>query len=393
MISIMSEWKKLKIEELCSKVTSGGTPLRKKTEYYTGKIPWIKTGELKGWYIYDTDEMITDDAIENSSAKLYPADTILMAMYGDGRTIGSVGITGVEATSNQACCAMIPNKTKCDPYFLLFALKNYSNELVNLALGGAQRNLNQRTIREFEINVPNIDVQQRIGEQLSNFNQLIENNTRRIAILEEMARLIYREWFVHYRYPGHENDRLMDSGTELGKVPEGWGVVRFEEIFDIAYGKTLPTKNLVDNGKYLVYGAGDVIGRYTEKNVDKKLALITCRGNGSGTVWRTRGEGFVTNNSLILNPKSKVQSFFYNYHLAEHSNISSVITGSAQPQITISNLSTLKTVFGNRGVIEQFNSKIEPIYKQIDNLFVTNKKLKETRDLLLPKLISGRIPI
>jgi type I restriction enzyme, S subunit len=386
------ELEKVKISEL-GRIVTGKTPPTKNPEYFGDKYQFITPSDMhQGKNATSTERFLSEDGAKLLKNNFIPPGSIAVSCI--GWQMGKAIKTTKPSFTNQQLNTIIPND-KVDPDFLYYLLKTKREELFSIASATGVRTpiLNKSAFSEFEVSVPNKETQQKIASILSAFDDLIENNTRRIAILEEMARLIYREWFVHYRYPGHENDRLVDSGTEFGEVPEGWGVVRFEEIFDIAYGKTLPTKNLVDNGKYLVYGAGDVIGRYTKKNVDKKLALITCRGNGSGTVWRTRGEGFVTNNSLILNPKSKVQSFFYNYHLAEHSNISSVITGSAQPQITISNLSTLKTVFGNRGVIEQFNSKIEPIYKQIDNLFETNKKLKSTRDLLLPKLISGKINI
>ncbi len=90
------EWQDVAIEQLCARITSGGTPLRSNRHFYeNGSIPWVKTGELKDWYIEDTEEKITEEAVEKSSAKLFPKDTVLMAMYGDGRTITSLGIAGV----------------------------------------------------------------------------------------------------------------------------------------------------------------------------------------------------------------------------------------------------------------------------------------------------------
>lgn len=390
----MKEWEKLKIEELCSKVTSGGTPLRKKTEYYTGNIPWIKTGELKGWYIYNTDEMITFDAIKNSSAKLYPTDTILMAMYGDGRTIGSVGITGVEAASNQACCAMIPNKTKCDPYFLLFALQNYSAELVNLALGGAQRNLNQKTIRKFEITVPNIKVQNRIGEQLSNYNQLIENNTRRITILEEMARLIYREWFVHYKYPGHENDRLVDSGTELGEVPDGWGVNELGEVIEINKGKNI-TKNTSNTDGSVPVVAGGLEPAYMHDTPNTKHPVITVSASGANAGYVNLYEVDVWASDCSYIDKSASDDVYYFYCLMKERqhDIFHMQHGSAQPHVYPKDLDRLRITYPNEQIVKKFTLKATPIFRQIKVLNKQNRKLKETRDLLLPKLISGKVSV
>jgi len=103
-------WACKTIEEICENVTTGGTPLRSNPRFYKGHINWFKTGELKDCYVEDSEEQITNEAIENSSAKLFPPETVLMAMYGDGRTITSLGILRKQAASNQACCAMIPNR-------------------------------------------------------------------------------------------------------------------------------------------------------------------------------------------------------------------------------------------------------------------------------------------
>src|SRR5699024_1743317 len=98
-------------------------------------------------------------------------------------------------------------------------------------------------LKNVEIELPSLDIQKKIASTLSAFDDLIENNSRRIEILEEMARRIYREWFVHFRYPGHEEDALVDSGTELGEIPEGWEVKKLENFGEIVLGKTPSTKD------------------------------------------------------------------------------------------------------------------------------------------------------
>jgi type I restriction enzyme S subunit len=211
-------WSIRSIESLCLRVTSGGTPLRSNPLFYdNGTVRWVKTKELKDWYIDDTEEKITSFAIERSSAKLFPPDTVLMAMYGDGRTITSLGILKGESATNQACCAMIVNREECEPLFLFYSLKYHREEFLHLATGGAQRNLSTQIIKNFRLAVPPITIQRQIVSILSAYDFLIENNTRRIAILEEMAQALYREWFVEFRFPGYEQVRMVDS--PLGPVP------------------------------------------------------------------------------------------------------------------------------------------------------------------------------
>jgi type I restriction enzyme S subunit len=226
---LMTRWPSVPIEDLCARVTSGGTPSRSKPAYYEGgTIPWIKTGELRGWYVDDIAERITPAAVRESSAKVFPPETVLLAMYGDGKTMGSVGLIRTPAATNQACCAMLADPQKCDPKFLMYSLVYFKPAILKLAISGAQRNLNGKSIKQFAIGAPPVEVQWRIASMLSAYDDLIENNMRRIAILEEMARRIYEEWFVRFRFPGHEGVRMVES--ELGLVPEGWETVRMEDV-------------------------------------------------------------------------------------------------------------------------------------------------------------------
>ncbi len=131
------------------KTSSGGTPSRSRMEYYfNGTIKWVKSKELQGSFIFETEEMITAEAIKNSSAKLFPENTILIAMY--GATVGEYGILAEPATCNQAICALIPNENY--PYTFLFILTKYNKEnLIGLAGGSAQQNISQELIKDFEI--------------------------------------------------------------------------------------------------------------------------------------------------------------------------------------------------------------------------------------------------
>jgi type I restriction enzyme S subunit len=221
------------IKSLCRKITSGGTPSRKSPEFFkNGTVPWVKTGELGDATIEPTgvSEWITQFALQNSSAKLFGANTILMAMYGDGKTIGRLGFVQIPVSSNQACCALICNPTICEPWFLFYALMDRRTDLIRLAHGGAQRNLSCRIIGDYEIPLPQMRHQKSAAKTLRGYDDLIENNTRRIAILEEMARRIFEEWFVHFRAPGCEGLPLIDS--PIGPIPQGWEVKQLDDIVD-----------------------------------------------------------------------------------------------------------------------------------------------------------------
>lgn len=227
----MLTWRELTIEQCCTRVTSGGTPRRNNLDFYRGgTIPWVKTGELKDRVIDPSaiGEWITEEAVRKSSAKVLPVDTVLMAMYGDGQTIGSLGLVRSPVSCNQACCAMIPNPDICDAQFLFYALRYHRAAWIKLAHGGAQRNLSGSIIRERKIAVPILPIQTRIASILGAYDELIEVNRRRIAVLDETARRLFEEWFVHFRYPGHETHKVVK--TTDGPLPEGWRRIKVREL-------------------------------------------------------------------------------------------------------------------------------------------------------------------
>jgi type I restriction enzyme S subunit len=191
------------IASICTRVSSGGTPSRRHAEYYAeeeGGIPWVKSKELVETGIRLTEERITLKGLQNSSAKLHPKNAVLMAMY--GANVGQMGWLEIDATVNQAICAMIVDETKAHWRYVFYALRHFRADLIAKAHGAAQQNISQALIKKFEIPVPPLPTQSRIADILSAYDELIANNQRRIAVLEEMARALYREWFVYYRAPG-----------------------------------------------------------------------------------------------------------------------------------------------------------------------------------------------
>jgi len=250
-------WRLIKIKDLCHQVTSGGTPLRSEKNYYkNGEINWFKTQELRNWYLNDSIEKITKLGLENSSAKLFPKNTILMAMYGDGKTITSLGILSKPSASNQACCAMIPNQEICLPLFLFYSLVFYKEDFLFIARGGAQRNLNVSLIQNFGLLVPPIDTQQKIVDVLGSLDDKIELNRQMNQTLEAMARAIFKSWFVDFdpvyaKMEGRDHPlppEIMDlfpdelEESELGLIPKGWRISTIGEEVKIVGGGTPSTK-------------------------------------------------------------------------------------------------------------------------------------------------------
>ena len=159
-------WEKKPLKECC-KISSGGTPSRTNPQYYIGTIPWIKTGEINWGYIFDSEEKITDDAIKNSSAKIFQKGTVLVAMYGQGLTRGRAAILDIEATTNQAVCALLTKPELNNKFLYYYFMCNYW-ELREKAVGGNQPNFSGTMIGTFTINLPCLHEQQEIVRTLDN---------------------------------------------------------------------------------------------------------------------------------------------------------------------------------------------------------------------------------
>ena len=154
-------------------ITSGGTPSRKNTEYYTnGNIKWVKTGDLKKKYIENTEEYITERGLENSSAKIYRNGTVLLAMY--GATIGSVAILKTDACTNQACAAFVKNE-KVIPEYLYYFLRSRKNKFINDAFGGAQPNISAGYLKNIFFNIVDLKKQKEIVDKMNIIEELIDN--------------------------------------------------------------------------------------------------------------------------------------------------------------------------------------------------------------------------
>lgn len=406
-------WPLASVESLCTRVTSGGTPSRSNSAYYeNGTIPWIKTGELKDWYVDAIQEKITEVALRQSSAKLFPPDTVLLAMYGDGKTMGSVGLLRKSCATNQACCAMLPDPAKCDPKFLLYSLIYFRPAILKLTIAGAQRNLNGKTIKQFKIGAPDLEDQRRIASILAAYDNLIENNTRRIAILEEMARRIYEEWFVRFRFPGHEQVKRVES--ELGLIPEGWKVQTVEQTFQILGGGT-PSKAepaYWEGGTINWYSPTDLTRAGTsfmEQSADRITALGLAKSSAKlfppmsvmltsratiGVVAINTNEACTNQGFITCLPNSDYPLWLL-YHWLK-ANVETFIglgTGATFKEITKGTFKGIRLLVPPQNLVGAFSSTSEQLMLLSLNLQRKNRNLRATRDLLLPKLISGELDV
>ena len=203
-----AQWKWTQLGEIC-KTTSGGTPSRKYDEYFKGNIPWVKSGELPDGPVNEVEEYITNEAIKNSSAKVFPEGTLLIALY--GATVGKLGILNRDAATNQAVCAIFPNEDLCVKY-LFWYLRFVRSDLVAQAIGGAQPNISQGILRTLPIPIAPFDQQKRIvaevEKQLSRLDEAVANLRRVKANLKR-----YKAAILKAAVEGH----LVETEAELAR--------------------------------------------------------------------------------------------------------------------------------------------------------------------------------
>lgn len=182
-----------KVMNLCS-ISSGGTPNRSIKKYYEGNIPWIKTGEVINDIIFDTEEKITEEAIQNSSAKIYPKGSLIMAMYGQGQTRGRTAKLGIDASTNQACAVFydIKNEQILTDFFWIYLMSQYHN-IRALASGNNQPNLNAQMIKNYDVIVPPLEKQKEISDHISEIKKEIERLRNEAGSLKERAEREFEE--------------------------------------------------------------------------------------------------------------------------------------------------------------------------------------------------------
>ena len=272
------------------------------------------------------------------------------------------------------------------PKFVYYFMKNFGTGRAKN--GSSVPTLNRNNLSGIDVKVPDYEIQVRIADILSSYDDLIENNQKQIKLLEEAAQRLYKEWFLDLHFPGYEDVKIVDG------VPEGWKIHPIDDVFQIKYGKTLPTSKISSEGKYPVYGANGIIGFYSEKNIDDYVVLITSRGNGSGDVLITHDkESFVTNNSFIVKPINHNVRLPFIHQLMKCTGFKNICTGSAQPQLTNKSISTLCVLMPSYDLISRFCETESVWYEKIEKLLTQNKLLNQARDRILPKLMSGEIEV
>jgi type I restriction enzyme, S subunit len=295
----------------------------------------------------------------------------------------------VDVCLGQRTVLIRPNKQKVNSIFLTYLLlgDEMQNRIRSMSNGSTVHHLNMKDIRGLCLpELPPLETQHKIATILSSYDDLIENNTRRIEILEDMARGLYREWFVNFRFPGHEEVEMVDSGTRLGNVPSGWSVVKLQDRIELAYGKALKAEDRVP-GEFPVYGSSGVVGTHAESLVDGPGIILGRKGNVGSVHWSE--EAFFPIDTVYF-VRTDLSLFYTFYNLRDQHFLNN---DAAVPGLNRNQAYSLPLLLPEPSLIGRFDEFCEPLFVKLRNLRARNNNLRRTRDLLLPKLISGEIDV
>ncbi len=396
-----------------ARLESGHTPSRRHPEYWDGDIPWIGIKDARahhGREIHQTNECCTELGIANSAARVLPPGTVCLSRTA---SIGYIFRLGRPMATSQDFVNWVCDPAQLDPKFLMYVLLADVESLFRFAHGSTHQTIYYPEVKAFHACLPPLPTQRRIAGILSAYDDLIENNTKRIKILEEMARALYREWFVHFRFPGHEKVKLLDS--PLGQIPEGWDVgplsTLVEEFFDGPHATPPPAesgpiflgiKNITESGQLdlgkVRHIAEEDFPRWT-KRVTPAAGDIVLSYEATLNRYAVIPEGFrgcLGRRLALIRPDAHALHYLFLSFFARRWRDTvemRTVSGSTVNRIPLKKLPEFPILLPPADRLAKFDDAVAPIIKLQEVLRKQSRSLRGARDLLLPRLISGEIDV
>jgi len=348
----------------------------------------------------DTEVKITEEGLDRSSAKWVQENSVIVAMYGN--SAGRAAVNRIPLTTNQACCNLCIDSSKADYRFVYYRLLLDYGVLHQMAKGAAQNNLNAGQIKTYTIRAPFVAEQEHIADVLSAYDDLIENNRRRMTLLENTAREIYREWFIRLRFPGHEHTRIVDG------VPEGWKRMTLGDLcVDVREGVSpdqlepgtpyiglehMPRRSIAlsEWGKVeevtstkLRFRAGEILfGKIRPYFHKVGVAFV---------------DGVVSSDAIVIRPNAERLDCLVLMVVSSDPFVAATAQGmregSKMPRADWKQMKLYPVPVPPVGLLESFSGIIRTTVEQMKILTFQTQKLRTARDLLLPRLMNGEIVV
>lgn len=399
-------WPMTQIGQFTHVVTKGTTPTKKQGFADIG-INYIKAEALNGASTLDLSGgfFISEDVHQSLKRSVLEEGDVLLTIA--GANIGKCGIVEerhLPANTNQAVGIMRVDQQRVTPRFLYYWFKQPQTfrYIQGLNAQAAQPNINLSMLRNIEVPIPSISEQKRIASILSAYDNLIENNRRRIQLLEQAARLLNKEWFVHLRFPGHEHTRIIDG------VPEGWEKKVLGDIC-LEVRETVSPSTLEANTPYIglehiprrsitlcEWGQAEQVTSSKHRFREGEILFGKIRPYFH-KVGVALTDGVASSDAIIIRP---LNSLFLPLVLMTTSSDGFVAVtaqqmkeGSKMPRADWKQMQQYSVPLPPDGLLHAFNDLVDPMLNQLKTIAFSNKRLSAARDLLLPKLMNGEVAV
>lgn len=383
-----------------AQIITGKTPPTVIKEYFGNKYPFITPSDIPTFRerrLREVERYLSDKGFSHQKKMLIPPNSPCFVAIGS--TVGKMCLTNEDSFTNQQIHSLITQKGKADPFYLFYHLRYIYPWIKSIAdaRGSGKAIINKTDFGKIKINLPPLTIQKKIAAVLSTYDDLIENNNRRIAILEKMAEEIYREWFVRMRFPGHEKVRFHKG------VPEGWEAEKLGNFINLIMGQSPKSEFYNTKGEGLPFNQG--VGTYGYR-FPKKQTFCSVNGRTAKkgdilfSVRAPVGRLNIADCKMIIgrglssiNHKDGYNSYLY-YMLKYYFSSEDIIgNGAIFNSVGKDELKKLGIIYPEESLIKQYDCLAAKIDSKIENSLNAMDILVKSRDLLLSRLLSGKLSV
>lgn len=383
-------------------------PMRARPKEFNGDIPWCRIEDIEGRFFNKSLNGLGVDAktVEAMNLTVFPKNTVICSC---SATLGAYAINTVPLVTNQTFIGLVCDKTKVDYRYLYYRMKLMTPTLKNRAIGSTIPYIPRETFENLEIDIPDLEKQQKIATVLWNIDSKIENNNKVISELKSMTKTIYDYWFLQFEFPNEEGKPYKSSGGKMvwndalkREIPEGWKASPYATFGNLLMGQS-PKSDSYNNagvGYPLINGAAElqkdnvIISKYTSNptRISGKGDLLFCIRATIGNLQFGQTEYCLGRGVASYSPIDKRYAeylYFVTNDILEHYN--KILTGSIIVGITKEDLSEQAVLAPSKERVFAFSKVTQPMFDKIYELKAENQKLTSLRDFLLPMLMNGQV--
>ena len=401
-VIVTCDWQTMTIANL-GRVVTGKTPPTAKPQLYGEGYPFITPTDIVDFRFCKPARHVSEEGRESQRNLLLPVNTVCVTCIA---SVGKMCMTDQPSFTNQQINSVIVDETRHNPFFVFYLLQTRIDHLKAIAGGAATPIINKTAFSEIKVRVPPLPVQRQIAGILSAYDELIENSQRRIRILEEMARSLYREWFVHFRFPGHENHPLVPSS--LGDIPQGWEVKKLADVAEVNRAQ-INVRSAPDEVHYIDISSvspgqidsittlsfSDAPGRARRvvRHGDVLWSCVRPNRRSYAQVMHPNSDTIVSTGFAVLTATKVPFTYLYFFTTTDDfiAYLTNHATGAAYPAVTATTFEKAVMLIPHTALLKMFGDATIPIAEQIHSFQCKIQNLRRTRDLLLPRMLSGQV--